>query len=204
MSYSEEEVRPSHLDTTQAMRTLGGRGLNDYEEFLGFDRSNLEGKTVLDLGSGAWEKLTSELKKTGVKAKVVSLNPDYVLGKYRNIIGNQKSWQKESVAGVGQALPFSDESFDVILALESITYYEDALHESASAQIWPKEIARVLKKGGEARLGEILGLAGEKKKEAWDKVITILKSLGLEARMEPFKLKGEPHLRHRLYVYKPL
>jgi SAM-dependent methyltransferase len=200
--FKEEEIKPTHVDTTEAMRKRGGRTLEDYEEFLGFTKKDLEGKRVLDLGSGAYEKISRETKNLGIKAEVVSLNPDYVLQKYRRIINNQEDWQRKSVAGIGQALPFTDNSFDIILALESITFYEDALHEPIAAQAWAKEVARVLKPGGEARLGEILGLAGKQKQEAWKGILEIFKSLGLEAKIEAFILKNELHPRHRLIVTK--
>jgi ubiquinone/menaquinone biosynthesis C-methylase UbiE len=192
------------LDTTQAMRKPGGRDLADYKEFLNFDEKELNGKTVLDLGSGSQEKLTRNLKEAGVEAEVVSLNPDYILPKYRNIINNQEDWQKKSVAAVAQSLPFKDESFDVILGLESVAMYEDAFKKPLSAQAWSKEIARVLKPGGEARLAELLGMGAEKRQEAWQKIIELLKKLGLEAKIEVFQIKEKyPLPRYRIIIKKP-
>jgi ubiquinone/menaquinone biosynthesis C-methylase UbiE len=192
-------------DTTQAMRKPGGRDLADYKEFLGFDERHLAGKTVLDLGSGSQEKLTKDLKEAGVEANVVSLNPDYSLKKYRRIINNQENWQKKSVAAVAQSLPFKDASFDVILGLESITMYEDALEKPESAKSWAMEVARVLKPGGEARLGEILGMKGESKQKAWQELIKLLENLGLEAKIEQFKIREtNPQPRYRLVIKKPI
>lgn len=202
-SPKNSEVKATHVDTTQAMREMGGRDLEDYKKMLGFDERSLEGKTVLDLGSGSYEKLSRDLKKAGIKTNVVALNPDYVLDKYRRIIRNQSHWEKQSIAGVGQALPFKDETFDVILGLESITFYEDALHEAGNARAWSREVARVLKEGGEARLGEILGLGGESKRRAWGEIIEILEQLGLQAEIEPFYINGEVKARHRLLIRKP-
>ena len=199
-----QKLTPTHLDTTQAMRKPGGRDLEDYKECLGFDEKDLEGKNVLDLGSGPVEKFSRELKQKGIKANVVSLNPDYVLSKYRNMIRNQADWQKKSVAGAGQALPFTDETFDFVVGLESITFYEDALHEKEAAREWAKEVARVLRPGGEARVGEILGLKGEAKKKAWDEIIKLLEELGLKAEIESFTIKEkDPHPRYRLVIQKP-
>jgi len=192
-------------DTTQAMRKPGGRDLADYKEFLGFDERRLAGKTVLDLGSGSKEKLAGELKKAGVEANVISLNPDYSLKKYRRIINDQENWQKKSVAAVAQTLPFKDASFDVILGLESITMYEDALDKPESAKSWAKEIARVLKSGGEARLGEILGMKGEAVQRSWQGLIKFLENLGLETNIETFKIREtNPQPRYRLVIKKPL
>lgn len=211
MNFNEQPERkstkfplyPWNLDTTQAMRKPGGRDLEDYKEFLGFDEHELEGKKVLDLGSGSLEKLSRDLKEKGIKTSVISLNPDYILSKYRNIITKEKNWQRKSVAGIGQALPFTDDSFDVILGLESITFYEDALHEPEAARAWAKEVARVLKPKGVARLGEILGLSGEAKQKAWQGIIKLLEDLGLETKIEPFKIKEDPKPRYRLIISKP-
>lgn len=195
--------RPWVVDTTEGMRKPGGRDLADYENFLGFNRRECVGKTVLDLGSGSTEKLSRELKKAGAKS-IVSLNPDYSLLKYRQIINNQKDWERKSVAGVGQALPFQNDSFDVILGLQSISMYEDAFEKPESAKEWAQEVARVLKPGGEARLGEILGIRGVPRQKAWEKILHILEDLGLEAKIEPFVIKeANPDTRHRLIIKKP-
>jgi ubiquinone/menaquinone biosynthesis C-methylase UbiE len=191
-------------DTTQAMRKPGGRDLADYKEFLGFDERQLAGKTVLDLGSGSQEKLTRDLKEVGIEANVVSLNPDYSLKKYRRIINNQEDWQKKSVAAVAQSLPFKDGAFDIVLGLESITMYEDAAEKPDSAKSWAMEVARVLKPGGEARLGEILGIKGETNNNAWQELIKLLEDLGLEAKIEQFKIREtNPQPRYRLIIKKP-
>lgn len=42
--------------------TLTDRGLQEYEVILGFKEEELEGKTVLDLGSGATEKFARDLE----------------------------------------------------------------------------------------------------------------------------------------------
>ncbi len=191
------------MDTTQAMRKGGGRDLADYKEFLDFNEKELDGKTVLDLGSGSLEKLTRNLREKGIEADVVSLNPDYTIPKYRRIINNQEDWQRKSVAGLAQSLPFEKESFDFILGVESVTMYEDAFKKPLSAEAWSKEIARVLKPGGEARLGEILGMGGEERQKAWQKIIEILQGLGLEARIETFKIREKnPIPRYRIIIKK--
>ncbi len=192
-------------DTTSAMRKRGGRDLEDYKEFLGFSEQELENKSVLDLGSGSREKLTTDLKKAGIVANVISINPDYTLQKYRTIINNQKDWQHKSVAGLAQNLPFADGSFDFILGVESITMYADPLHEPKIAKAWAKEIIRVLKPGGQARLGEILGFGGQANKEAWQEIIKLFEDSNLEAKIEPFKLRASGDmLRYRLIVNKPI
>ncbi len=192
-------------DTTQAMRKPGGRDLADYKEFLGFTENELAGKTILDLGSGSKEKLSRQLKEAGVVANVVSLNPDYTIPKYRRIINNEEDWQKKSVAALAQSLPFKDGSFDSVLSLEAITMYEDAFEKPDSAKKWAAEIARVLKPGGEARLGEILGFKGELKQQAWQELVRLFADLGVEARIEQFKIREtNPMPRFRLVLKKSL
>ena len=64
-------------------------------------------------------KLVKEVKAAGIKAVVISLNPDYSDPAIRSRIKNNPSWDKLSIAGVGQALPFADKSFDLVVALTS-------------------------------------------------------------------------------------
>ena len=108
-----------------------GRGLNLYEYDLGFKRQELAGKTILDLGSGFREKFSRELKEAQIDATVISLSPDYDYKSVRDLVtevhvaGPLKglNWERRSVAGIGQVLPFKDESFDVVLGEFSVTKY---------------------------------------------------------------------------------
>src|SRR3989344_3752335 len=148
-------------------RTLGldperipGRSLEQYEYELQFDRRELEGKTVLDLGSGLQALLDKSLKKAGIHATVISLSPDYSNEEHRKFLEPTR-WEKFkavikderaeplAVAGVGEQLPFKDESFDEVLALASVSAYSERYQEFLS------EICRVLKNGGIARIGAL-------------------------------------------------
>lgn len=135
----------------------GGRSLETYERQLMFSRYELEGKKVLDLGAGPEVKFEKEIKQSGIKAEVVSLSPDFSEEKYSQTA--RRSLPKgKLIAGVGQALPFADESFDRIFAFH--------VDEHISPQAFPhliSEMARVLKKEGEAKLGPTLNIPGE-----WD------------------------------------
>ena len=55
----------------------GGRGIATYEKQLMFDRKDLEGKKILDLGAGPEVKFAKELGESGINAEVISLSPDF-------------------------------------------------------------------------------------------------------------------------------
>lgn len=138
----------------------GGRGLSEtewsagYEEILGFDAKELEGKKVLDLGSGAKERLSKDLQDRGIGVDLVAVNPDLVDWFARTDIVRESHWEKKSVAAVGQALPFEGDTFDEVLALASVSWYTSPEDEGKqeAAKLWASEIVRVLKEGGKARI----------------------------------------------------
>jgi ubiquinone/menaquinone biosynthesis C-methylase UbiE len=145
-----------HKGTIEHQRQpLGGRGLSIYEKQLLFDRHELSGKKVLDLGAGPDVKFAKELKQSGIQADVVSLSPDFVDEKYLKEV--KKSFPEgKFLAGLGQNLPFGDESFDKIFAFH--------VQEHISQEVLLKfvsEIARVLKRGGDAKIGPIINTPTE-------------------------------------------
>ncbi len=115
-----------------------------------FDRQDLKGKTVLDLGAGPDARLASGLHEAGITDRVVSLSPDFVMPRHYKR-AREKHPDGAMVAGVGQALPFKDGSFDAVMAL----HVED--HLSAEGAIaMAREIGRVLAPGGVGRVGPII------------------------------------------------
>jgi|GEM_PF-4890996 SAM-dependent methyltransferase len=139
----------------------GGRDLNKYEEVLGFKRTELEGQTVLDLGAGPGGRFAKELSAAGVHAQVVSLSPDYANEKNRQLFERTLPEKLKSllrpvseqpgraaVAAWAESLPFKNESFERILALFSVSVWSEGNYKQ-----WLPEIIRVLKSGGEARIG---------------------------------------------------
>jgi ubiquinone/menaquinone biosynthesis C-methylase UbiE len=118
---------------------ITGRGLEKYADAFGFPssedlRSELEGKQILDAGSGEGN-LKKELgEEFNVKNLDVRHIPD-----------------SKSVQGMGEFMPFKDKSFDTILCNHSLFFYaqeteEMTLEESLTKQA--KETYRVLKDGG--------------------------------------------------------
>lgn len=127
----------------------GGRDLVRYAEVFSIKPESLRGKTVLDLGSGPEAKLERQLREQGITDRVVSLSPDYAVEGTREklLSANQEA---ASVAGVGQALPFRDQSFDAVFSLHTFEHITHAAFESMI-----KESARILKGGGEAHFGPV-------------------------------------------------
>lgn len=139
--FGQDTITASHADA----------GLEEYEHEFCFSREELKGKTILDLGSGTTDKFAREVKQAGIDAKVVSLSPDLHTS-YGARSSREKvapDWKIRGVAAIAQQLPFKDNSFDMILGAYSVTYYATT---EKDVNAYVREIKRVLKKGGEARL----------------------------------------------------
>lgn len=133
----------------------GGRNLSTYETQLLFNRHELEGKTVLDLGAGPEVKFAKELRQSGINATVVELSPDFIKAEHAQRA--QKSMPGTNlVAGLGQALPFEDESFDRIFAF----HVDEHITREVFLEII-SEMGRVIEKGGQAKLGPTHDIPGE-------------------------------------------
>jgi ubiquinone/menaquinone biosynthesis C-methylase UbiE len=131
-------------------------GLGSYEHDLGFNRHDLEGKKVMDLGTGQSDRLARDLKDAEINAVVIGVSPDLQRDSNRRLVNYYApGWQRKAVAAIAQQLPFTDESFDVVLAAYSVINY--ASNSPRDVEAWVSEVARVLKLGGEARLGPTYG-----------------------------------------------
>ena len=128
----------------------GGRSLEDYEKTLHFKRKELKGETVLDLGTGPVARFSRELSMAGVDANVVSLSPDFLHQAHRQGVTESvvDGFEMQSLAAVGQELPFGEETFDRVLALFSVS-----VHAAESYEIWLQEMVRVLRVGGKIHVG---------------------------------------------------
>lgn len=97
----------------------------------------LKPETVLDLGCGAGQELLPFLEKTG--AVCVGVDSAAELGKITSeMFGGEN--RAGFVRSEGERLPFSDESFDVVLCRVALPYMDNRKAVG--------EIARVLKPGG--------------------------------------------------------
>ena len=130
----------------------GGRGLERYEQLLRFQREELHGSVVLDLGVGPDSKFSQQLKANNISSTVVGMSPDFYYKQYRERI-RKITKEKFYVAGLGQQMPFADESFDRVFMLH---VFEHLYHLHDFFDI-VSETARVLKKGGKAHFGPSAG-----------------------------------------------
>lgn len=95
------------------------RSLSEYERRLGIDIRDFNRKKILDIGSGERERFSREASKYG--AEVYSVNPalvkpsvaDRATQDYEDL----PPYQGKSVAGIGESLPFQDNSFDSVVAM---------------------------------------------------------------------------------------
>jgi SAM-dependent methyltransferase len=156
-----EQAAPDHTFTPDTiehpMQPAGGRDLATYENRLGFNRAELEGAVVLDLGSGPTAKFATNLHEAGIAAAVVSLSPDYATR--RHLESAQAALARVActsllVPGLGQSLPFEDEVFDYVMALHVVEHLRspDIRRQTVA------EAARVLAPGGLGFIGPIIDI----------------------------------------------
>jgi SAM-dependent methyltransferase len=105
--------------------------LEAYFAYLDIDKSDLQG-LVLDIGSCFAEAFSREAAEEGIQ--VVSLNPHLASESSRMVAqygwqrGQSMSesitpWQRRSVAGLAQELPFADNTFDTIVSVAALPAY---------------------------------------------------------------------------------
>jgi ubiquinone/menaquinone biosynthesis C-methylase UbiE len=111
--------------------------------FARFDEAR--GLRVLEIGVGAGTDFVQWLR-AGASAVGIDLSPNS-LGEARARVRAEgfDSGEAELVVGDAERLPFADASFDVV-------YSYGVLHHSPDTQAAIREVHRVLKPGGEARL----------------------------------------------------
>jgi ubiquinone/menaquinone biosynthesis C-methylase UbiE len=100
-------------------------------------------------------------------------------------------WKRKGVAAIAQQLPFTNESFDMILAAYSVINYASSTPKAVEA--WVSEAARVLKPGGEARLGPTYGGRNTFGKN-YEDLIKIAKKHGLDFAAFPHTKEHGSHM----------
>jgi ubiquinone/menaquinone biosynthesis C-methylase UbiE len=198
------------MGTTYEPPEEGGKSLEDYEKILGISKESLEGKMILDLGSGEMEKLSKDIKKEGIEAEVISLNPDYSIDPFLRKNTEKEDSQKMSLAAIGQNLPFKDSTFDLILAMESVSRYSSPSKNLEDAKFWANEIVRVLKNNGEARLWPIIELnkkypnkeVDKNKKLISDEFVKYIQELGVKVRIESWPENVDFPIGYRMVINK--
>jgi ubiquinone/menaquinone biosynthesis C-methylase UbiE len=107
-------------------------------EFLDLDEKQLEGKSTLDLGSGDID--LAGYYKDNPDIKIVSVDIKKPEGEVKNFV------QADAAA-----MPFEDESFDMIISMGGpVKIVEDPKKVKKILQ----ETKRLLKKNGEAKIGQ--------------------------------------------------
>jgi ubiquinone/menaquinone biosynthesis C-methylase UbiE len=147
----QESLKPEEpVFKSPEERLVTDRGYEQYLNSFCMAEKELAGKKVLDIGSGISEfpvRANEKLKESGTM--VVALDPMYAsLGQnfeeFKDIVRKanmelvSKAKERDpktafekiksapnKLAGSHQELPFDDESFDLVLANNSITQYED-------------------------------------------------------------------------------
>ncbi len=145
--FSQENIKSAQESIQWAQGY--GESLKPYAFELGIESfESFEGTKVLDLGASAHLLFARGIKKAGIKADVVSFSPAFADKDWSENIINRKESDK-IVAGMGEELPFGDETFDRVVCLnvvEHLQTYERYL-------IFLKEIVRVLSSRGVAYIG---------------------------------------------------
>src|SRR3990167_1889353 len=144
-------MRPEKIPTSN-------RGLEKYLSDLNLAKETLEGKQILDLGS-CTRRFAKELEDSGIKAEVFSLDPIFENPKEKIEAGAEElskqisetervSIVQKTIAGLGERLPFKNNSFDLILAEYSLP-----AHATSKKQIddFFKNSLSSLRVGGELR-----------------------------------------------------
>jgi SAM-dependent methyltransferase len=136
------------IDTPAGLRTL------DTNSTLAADRGRLllrllaeagagsiAGRRVLDLGAGFG---ALALYYAHLGAEVVAADPNEQRMQVAVTIAHKRGLDVSAAAAQAQDLPFADESFDVVLANNSLCYIVDPREYAAAL----REIRRVLRPGG--------------------------------------------------------
>ena len=111
------------------------------------------------------QEFAKEVKEMGLKSKIVSVDPRLGLSEQEDLsllkepdrkqkrLEGRKNAQPMSVAGISEALPFKENSFDKIYALYSVPYY---LKNPQEIQNTLQEMIRTLKSGGTIKAFPVL------------------------------------------------
>lgn len=133
------------------------RGIEEVNVFLGIKESDLRNKDILDLGSGnahVAQGLSGKAKVYSIDAYLTPVEPHKSPGDSTPRYGKEayENAKSRAVIGLAEQLPFKEESFDYVLALFSVPFHSpDEIHLEQAL----REVVRVLKPNGEARLGPV-------------------------------------------------
>ena len=172
---------PQRSDLAYAKKSTfeANRSLDELEKILNFNREELRGKVILDLGASKHAQLDNDLQKNNIDAVVISLSPAYTEEQKRKEL-KEKNPKRIYIAALGDELPFKEESFDVVISSHVLEH----LPSRTVFLTIISEIIRVLKKGGSAYIGETFP-------EAKDEMGTKYSSYSMELAANDIGLKPE-------------
>lgn len=126
---------------------------DEYKSF--FSLLNLSpDKKVLEIASGSGGPAIFMVKETGCHLTGVDINKNGIENAERLALENGLAERMKFIeADASKRLPFSDESFDVIISIDSINHFKDRLETL-------KECYRLLKKGGQLLYTDAVVITG--------------------------------------------
>jgi len=130
-----------------------GREAIDYESELEVPLEEFRNKKVLDLGAGSGLGFARGLKEMGVESEVHSFSPAFAEpGPAQEATGFvQDEASTLVVAGMAEALPYRENSFDIVVSLHLFEHIRSIPNLISIVE----EIVRVLKPNGVAHIGPI-------------------------------------------------
>src|SRR5215467_12184676 len=125
----------------------------EYKSF--FSLLNLSSdKKVLEIASGSGGPAVFMVKETGCQLTGIDINKNGIENAERLSFENGLAERmKFNEADASKQLPFSDESFDIIISIDSINHFKDRLEVL-------KECYRLLKKGGQLLFTDAVVITG--------------------------------------------
>lgn len=125
---------------------ITGRTFDEYCGILSFSKDGLEGKTILDVGSGLSD-FTRKAKRYG--ANVIKVDGAYSIDD--GILFSP--WEREDAIGaVAQYLPFKNNIFDETIAVYSLYHIKTGLAKTI------QEMIRVTKPNGKIRIHPVYNI----------------------------------------------
>ncbi len=140
----EEFGRREYWEKSQ----ITSRPYEAYAYFLDLKKEELQGKDILDLGSGEKEEFKKGVEERGIEARVFSVNPMLGPDTPESELARKKSSREKVVAGIAQEMPFKDKKFDLIVSLDAVPLYLHSREGDSEYMQAFKEMDRVLNDGG--------------------------------------------------------
>ncbi len=144
-----DEIRLPQAQQFVRTGTPSNRSLAQYVQILRLDENDLARPSILDLGSGPLCQFASQLHAIFPATEITSFDacfhnlPDFL---YPSVMSAQ------AVSGYFGALPFPDDSFDLVVSLFAFPLYVEGEAEVERSLL---EICRVLAPGGKAKLAPL-------------------------------------------------